>query len=70
MIKCESLRVYICEHFGAINGTVRSAHFIQLSNLIKSLRIISPKSPLEIEKNYLSSCKSQTFRQLFCVAHS
>ena len=57
MIKCESLRVYV--HFRLINDTVKSAHFVQLSNLIKSLRIISPKNPLEIEKNNLSPSKSQ-----------
>ena len=43
----------VCEHFRSINGTVESAHFIQISNLIASLRIICPKNPLEIEKNYL-----------------
>ena len=62
--------VCMCAWFRAINGTVESAHFIQLSNLIKSLPIISPKNPLEIEKNYLSPSKGQIFSQLFCVAHS
>ena len=60
----------VCVHFWLINGSVESAHFIQLSNLIKSLRIISPKNPLEIEKNYLSPSKSQIFSPLFCVARS
>ena len=60
----------VCVHFRPSNGTVESAHFIQLSNLIKSLPIISPKNPLEIEKNYLSPSKGQIFSQLFCVAHS
>ena len=64
--KCKSLRVY----FRPINGTVESAHFTQFSNLIKSLRIISPKNPLEIKKKYLSPSKSQIFSQLFCVAHN
>ena len=54
----------VCVHLRPINGTVESAHFMQLSYLIKSLRIISPKNPLEIEKNYLSPSKSQTFSQL------
>ena len=60
----------VCVHFRPINGTVESALFLQLSNLIKSLRIISPKNYLEFEKNYLSPSKSQIFSQLFCVAHS
>ena len=60
--------VYV--HFRPINRTVESAHFIQFLNLIKSLRIISPKNPLEIKKNYLSPSKSQIFSQLFYVAHS
>ena len=60
----------VCVYSRPINGTVESAHFIQVSILIKSLRIISPKNPLEIEKNYLLPSKSQTFSQLFCVAQS
>ena len=35
----------VCVHLRPISGTVESAHFIQLPNLIKSLRIISPKNP-------------------------
>ena len=54
----------------ALNGTEESAHLIHLSNLIKSLPIISSKDPLEIEKNFLSPSKGQIFSQLFCVAHS
>ena len=61
---------FVNAHFRPINGTVESAHFIQVSILIKSLRIISPKNPLEIDKNYLLPSKSQTFSQFFCVAHS
>ena len=60
----------VCVHFRSINGTVESAHFFQISNLIKSLQIISLKNPLEIKKNYISPSKSQIFSQLFCVAHS
>ena len=59
-----------CVDFLPINGSVESRHFIQPSNLIKSLRIIFPKNPLEIDKNYLLPSKSETFSQLFCVAHS
>ena len=61
---------FVCVNFRPINGTVESAHFIQILNLIKSLRIISPKNSLEIKKNYLSPSKSHIFSQLFCVANS
>ena len=54
----------VCVHFQPINGTVKSAHLMQLSKLIKSLQIISPKNPLEIKNNYLLPSKSQTFNQL------
>jgi len=63
-------RVCVLYVFRPINGTVESVHFIQLSNLIKALRIISPKNPLEIDKDYLSPSKSQILSQLFRVAHS
>ena len=66
----KQLNLHVCLHFQPINGIVESAHFIQFSNLIKLLRIISPKNPLEIEKDYLSPSKSQIFSQLFRVAHS
>ena len=61
----------VCEHFRPINGTVESALFIQLSNLIKSLQIISSKTSFGDRKELpIGFQKSQIFSQLFCVSHS
>ena len=69
MIKCDRLRVYVYI-YSQLTALSNRRILYNFQIWIKSLRIISPKNPLEIEKNYLSPSKCQTFSQLFCVAHS
>ena len=65
-MKCETIKfACVLVLFRLINGTVKSAQFFQLSNLIKSRWIVSPKIPSEIEKKYSTPPKSQICGQLF-----
>jgi len=49
----------------------QSAHFIQLSDLIKSLQIVFPKSFGDRKELLIAfNSKSQIFSPLSCVAHS
>ena len=54
----------VCAHFRPIKGTVESAHFIQLLNLIQSLPVISPKNPLKIKKELPMAFQKQDFQSI------
>ena len=54
----------VCAHFRPIKGTVESAHFIQLSSLIKSLRITSLKKSFEEQKEPPIAFQKQDFQSI------
>ena len=54
----------VCAHFRPIKGTFESAHFIQLSNLIKLLRIISPKKSFGDHKELAIAFQKEDFQSI------